>query len=113
MVQTPRLGLALLAAAQAQKHITHNEALTALDALVQACVQSTDMQTPPATPQEGDAYLVSATPSATGAFAGQGLALAFFCQRGMAFLRTTKRLAGLCAIKCLVHGLFEWRMAWS
>lgn len=78
MVQTPRLGLALLAAAQAQKHITHNEALTALDALVQACVQSTDMQTPPATPQEGDAYLVSATPSATGAFAGQGLALAFF-----------------------------------
>jgi hypothetical protein len=78
MAQTPRHGLALLAAAQAQKHVTHNEALNALDALVQASVIASDMQAPPANPQEGDAYLVSATPTATGGFAGQGLSLAFF-----------------------------------
>ena len=32
---TPHLGLPLLAAGQAQKHVTHNEALTLLDALAQ------------------------------------------------------------------------------
>ncbi|MCJ2115070.1 DUF2793 domain-containing protein, partial [Methylobacterium sp. J-001] len=36
---TPRLGLTLIAASQAQKHVTHNEALGLLDALVQlACL---------------------------------------------------------------------------
>ncbi len=35
---TPHLGLPLIAASQAQKHVTHNEALGLLDALVQlAC----------------------------------------------------------------------------
>jgi len=34
MPSTPHLALPLLAAAQAQKHVTHNEALAALDALV-------------------------------------------------------------------------------
>ena len=86
MAQTPRLGLALLAAAQAQKHITHNEALAQLDAVVQASVLSIDMQTPPAYPQEGDAYLVSATPAANTAFAGQGLNLAFFSNGVWRFL---------------------------
>ena len=31
---TPRSGMPLLAAAQAQKHVTHNEALLELDALI-------------------------------------------------------------------------------
>ncbi len=35
---TPCLGLPLLAAAQSQKHVTHNEALTTLDALAQLAV---------------------------------------------------------------------------
>lgn len=47
MVQTPRLGLALLAAAQAQKHVTHNDALASLDGLVQASVLASDVATPP------------------------------------------------------------------
>lgn len=34
MTETPRLGLPLMAAAQAQKHVTHNEALMLVDALV-------------------------------------------------------------------------------
>ena len=54
MAQTARLGLALMAAAQAQKHVTHNDALLSIDALVQAVVAETDRLAPPAAPQEGD-----------------------------------------------------------
>ncbi|MEH3144413.1 MAG: DUF2793 domain-containing protein [Methylobacterium frigidaeris] len=61
---TPLLALPLLAAAQAQKHVTHNEALTALDTLVQLAVLDKDRTAPPAGPAEGDRYLVaSAAPT--------------------------------------------------
>jgi len=86
MVQTPRLGLALLAAAQAQKHVTHNDALASLDGLVQASVLASDVATPPAIPNEGDAYLVPTTPVASGAFAGQALNLAFFINGAWRFM---------------------------
>ncbi len=35
MSQTPNLALPYIQAAQAQKHVTHNEAIRALDAIVQ------------------------------------------------------------------------------
>ncbi len=76
MAQTARLGLALMAAAQAQKHVTHNDALLSLDALVQAVVVETDRLAPPSAPQEGDAYLIGASP--TGAFTGQAGMLAAY-----------------------------------
>ena len=38
MPDTPNLALPLIAAAQAQKHVTHNDALLALDALLQCAV---------------------------------------------------------------------------
>lgn len=66
---TARLALPLLAAAQAQKHITHNEALTMLDALVQLSVLDRDLATPPGSPAPGARYLVAASP--TGAWSGQ------------------------------------------
>ncbi len=65
---TTRLKLPFIAAAQAQKHVTHNEALLALDVLVQAAVLDRDMNIPPASPAKGDAYIVAAT--ATGDWAG-------------------------------------------
>ena len=86
MAQTPRLGLALLAAAQAQKHVTHNDALASLDGLVQASVLAMDTASPPATPNEGDAYLVSATPVASTGFAGQAFNLAFFINGAWRFM---------------------------
>ena len=49
-----------LAAAQAQKHVTHNEALRSLDALVQISVRDRNLATPPAAPLDGDRYLVAA-----------------------------------------------------
>lgn len=68
MPDTARLKLPLLAAAQAQKHVTHNEALTALDTLVQIAVLDKDLGTPPGSPAEGDCYIVAASP--TGAWTG-------------------------------------------
>lgn len=69
MTRTPNLNLPYLDAAQAQKHVTHNDALRILDALVQPAVLSRVLTTPPGTPAEGDRYIVAA--SATGAWVGQ------------------------------------------
>src|ERR1700753_3665001 len=66
---TPRSGMPLLAAAQAQKHVTHNEALVQLDALLYARILDRDLTTPPASPADGDTYLIKAT--ATGLWTGQ------------------------------------------
>ncbi len=68
MSETPLLGLPLIEAAQAQKHITHNEALLWLDAAVHLSVISRAVATPPASPADGDRYLVAA--GATGVWAG-------------------------------------------
>ncbi|TFZ60653.1 DUF2793 domain-containing protein [Methylorubrum sp. Q1] len=66
---TPSLALPLIAGGQAQKHVTHNEALALLDALVQLAVLDKDRAAPPASPAEGDRYLiVSGNPS--GAWTG-------------------------------------------
>ena len=65
---TPSLALPLIAGGQAQKHVTHNEALALLDALVQLAVIDKDLAAPPASPAEGDRYLVAPDPS--GAWAG-------------------------------------------
>ncbi|MBD2748038.1 DUF2793 domain-containing protein [Microvirga sp. BT688] len=76
MSSTPHLALPLIAAAQAQKHVTHNEALAALDALVQLAVKERNRTAPTATPEEGDRYLIGA--NATGAFAGHEDHVALF-----------------------------------
>ena len=68
MDQTPRLSLPFIMPSQAQKHITHNEAIQALDALVQPIVESRAILAPPPTPVEGEAYLVPS--GASGAWAG-------------------------------------------
>jgi hypothetical protein len=69
MTTTPHLSLPLIAAAQAQKHVTHNEALLAVDALLHCAAKDKDLAAPPAAPAEGDRYIVAAAP--TGAWAGK------------------------------------------
>lgn len=68
MDETPNLKLPYLMAAQAQKHITHNEALQRLDAIVQLSLIDRDLAAPPGSPSEGDRYIVASGPS--GAWAG-------------------------------------------
>ncbi|MDD9908779.1 MAG: DUF2793 domain-containing protein [Ahrensia sp.] len=74
--ETPVLKLPYLLAAQAQKHVTHNEALRQLDCLVQASAKDRNRSEPPVSPNEGDCHIVS--PVATGGWAGQDNAIAAF-----------------------------------
>ncbi len=74
--QTPRLGLPFLVASQAQKEVTHNQALSLLDALAHVNVRDRDLAAAPASPAEGDVYLVAA--GAGGVWAGQSGNLAVF-----------------------------------
>lgn len=76
MSSTPHLSLPLLAAAQAQKHVTHNEAITSLDALLHLAVKERNRISPPASAEEGDRYLVGA--GSTGIFAGHENEIALF-----------------------------------
>jgi hypothetical protein len=69
MSTTARLNLPYIAPQQAQKQVTYNEAMAALDQLVQPAVTSRSLTAPPGAPAEGDAYIVA--PSATGAWSGK------------------------------------------
>lgn len=65
---TPNLRLPYILSAQAQKHVTHNEAIRALDALVQIAVASRTVSAPPAAPTDGVRYIVP--DGAAGAWSG-------------------------------------------
>ncbi len=60
MDNTPLLSLPLLANKQALQTTFHDEALKALDALVMLSVIDRDLSSPPASPAEGDRYIVKA-----------------------------------------------------
>lgn len=55
---TPRLNLPYLASSQAQKHVTLNEGLGLLDGLVHCAVVSRTVAAEPASPMDGDAWLL-------------------------------------------------------
>ncbi|KAB7648190.1 DUF2793 domain-containing protein [Polymorphobacter fuscus] len=80
MSETMRWGLPLLAAGQAQKEVTHNEAIGAIDRLLHLAVSSRAVSEPPAAPVAGDSYIVG--PAATGAWAGEEGRLATFVGGG-------------------------------
>ncbi len=67
---TPRLGLPYLAAGQAQKHVTLNEALACLDGLVQTAVVSRSVAAQPASPDDGALYILPADATG-GVWAGE------------------------------------------
>ena len=68
MDETARLSLPFIMPGQALKHITHNDALNRLDALVQPVVESAVLTEPPATPLSGEAWIIA--DAASGAWAG-------------------------------------------
>ena len=67
--------LPYLLAAQAQKHVTVNEALRLLDGLVQLAVLDRHLTAPPASPADGARYIVAS--GATGAWSGWDLNVAY------------------------------------
>ncbi|MHA6265357.1 DUF2793 domain-containing protein [uncultured Aliiroseovarius sp.] len=69
------LSLPLIQPAQAQKHVTHNEAIRLLDILVQLVVNSADDTTPPPGATDGDRHIVPV--GATGDWSGKDHDIAF------------------------------------
>lgn len=99
--QSANLALPYIAAAQAQKHVTHNEAIRRLDAFVQLVLESATLAEPPAVPPEGGRWYVPA--GAGGAFAGHAGSIAAYeagvfdflplASGFLAFIRDERRLA--------------------
>jgi hypothetical protein len=83
MAETANLALPLVAAAQAQKHVTVNEALVRIDALAQLRVERSASVVPPAEPVEGTCCLVP--PGASGAWAGRAAQVAIWSNGGWDF----------------------------
>jgi hypothetical protein len=81
--ETTILSLPLILPAQAQKHVTHNEAILALDLIVQLTVINRTLTTAPALPTLGDRHIVAA--GATGPWAGQSGRIALFSDTGWQF----------------------------
>lgn len=71
-----KLQMPFLAAGQAQKHVTVNESLLRLDALVQCAVESRTTSAEPATPSNGQLYILPGgkTGAAWGAMSNGALA---------------------------------------
>jgi hypothetical protein len=78
----PNLNLPLLQASQAQKHVTHNEALYVLDTVAQLSVLSSSLSSPPEA-EDGDRYLVPA--GATGEWSDQETTVAVFVESAWQF----------------------------
>ena len=83
MTDTANLGLPCIEGSQAQKHVTHNDALRILDTLVQLAVADRDLTAPPGSPAEGQRWIVKAT--GTGAWAGHDNAIAAWQDGGWQF----------------------------
>lgn len=81
---TPHHALPLLASGQAQKEITHNEALIIIDALLAGTIESAALTEPPSTIAVGQMWLVAA--NAGGVWSGQSGRLALMSEGGWRYI---------------------------
>lgn len=103
-----RYALPLLNAAQAQKEMTHNEALALIDMLLHAQAESVGLAAPPGTETVGQCWIVAA--GASGDWAGQAGALACFTSGGWRFVgpRAGLRVAVAHENSIYVHNGTDW-----
>lgn len=106
---SPNLDLPFLLPAQAQKHVTHNEALGQLDLFVQMVVQGFDATTPPGAVADGQIWALGAAPAAD--WAGQAGRLATRLGGGWVFIdpREGWRAWGLAEAQLRVWRGTDWR----
>jgi hypothetical protein len=83
-IESARLALPFIAAGQAQKELTHNEALALIDAGLAAAAESADENVPPVSPTIGQCWIAGDTP--IGAWDGHAGALACWTDGGWRFL---------------------------
>ncbi|EBA10726.1 DUF2793 domain-containing protein [Roseobacter sp. CCS2] len=93
--QTPNLALPFIMPAQAQKHVTHNEAIELLDMIVQLTLEASNATTPPGLPSEGEAWALASSP--TGDWSGHGGHIATW--RGGGWLFVTPREGWMAWVK--------------
>lgn len=105
---TSRFNLPYIMPGQAQKHVTHNEAVRALDSLLNVSVISRDINTPPDMPNGGDSYLIGAAPQ--GIFAEHSSALACFVDGAWMFYPPVQGLIVNVEDEniCLIYRGQEW-----
>jgi len=84
MSETSRFGLPLVQPAQAQKHVTVNEALSLIDATMQLTLGSRTQTLPPTSPVDGDAFLVPS--GAVNAWSGRAGEIAIAQNGGWVFV---------------------------
>ncbi len=83
-METPRIRLPNLVAGQAQKELTVNEALHALDAIVCGVIETTGLGSPAESPTVGSSYLVGA--NAGGDWSGRAGQIATFTAGGWRYV---------------------------
>lgn len=83
-IQTSRFALPLLQPGQAQKEMFHNDAIAALDMIVQPSAEAINVNTPPTTPESGQIWIVGSAP--TGAWGGKVGQLACWNAAGWRFV---------------------------
>jgi len=109
MTDTVNLGLPCIEGSQAQKHVTHNDALRILDTLVQLAVLDRDLSAPPVSPAEGERWIVKS--GATGAWTGHDNAIAAWQDGGWQF---SMPQLGWCAFVADEGTLLAWNgAAWG
>jgi hypothetical protein len=84
MTQTSRLRLPFLEAGQVSKELFHNESLRLVDIAVGAAVDGVGVNTPPASPADGQCFILGAAP--TGVWAGHARASAGYGAGGWRFV---------------------------
>ena len=81
---TARFVLPYILPGQAQKELHHNEALARLDAALHAAVEDAATAAPPASPAEGQCWIVAS--GASGAWEGEEQSLASWTESGWRFV---------------------------
>lgn len=90
MAETPNLGLPLMVSAQAQKEVTHNEALVLIDALLAGVVEGAPRNDPPTVAQSGQCWIIGQSPQDSWAnMAGQ---LAIWTDGGWRFVAPKRNM---------------------
>ncbi|MEG3089133.1 DUF2793 domain-containing protein [Sphingomonas sp. PB4P5] len=87
---TARLGLPMIRPGQAQKELSHNEALAVIDLLIGAQASAFGLNTPPTAPAPGAAWVVGSAP--LGAWAGKAGQVAGWTEGGWRFVAPVESL---------------------
>jgi hypothetical protein len=93
MSHTHKLKLPFMHSSQAQKEITHNEALNLLDVLVQTVVQNIEQNEPPKAAELGELYIIGSTPK--GEFSGHEHEIAQKQEQGWRFIPPFKWMSAI------------------